>query len=57
MTPSTAHDLCTLITQGISALAALAVGFPSFTLHCLGSLVASTPEISVTGRDIVNVTL
>lgn len=41
----------TLITQGKSAWA-LPVGVPGFILHCLGFLVASTPEISVIGRDI-----
>lgn len=44
--------ICILITQGKSTWAALPVGVPGFILHCLGFLVASTPEISVIGRDI-----
>lgn len=51
MAPRVAHHICTWITQGTPAWAALALGVPGFIRHCLGSLVASTPEISVTGRD------
>lgn len=52
MTSRTPYHLCCLVVQGLSAWATPAVGVPGFILHCLGSLVASSREISVTGRDI-----